>query len=118
MTLNQFDPLRCTDAKAYWRLWAGNLEWIRQWRRPQFEEFFGLLVKQGIARPEDRADFDKCFTTTNRNFLNVCPGMVIRYFLPLQEAAELDARGKLVGRVRAEMGRVAEAFGLPLPFEA
>lgn len=116
MTSNAFYPERPIEPRAYWDLWARE-QWeaLRQWTRAEFDRLFELLVHHHVAHREDRAQFDAAFTNTQRNKLNVCPGLVMRYVLPLPEATRLDEQGRLVEKVRTEMVRVAESFELRLP---
>jgi hypothetical protein len=115
MQQNLFYPRPVTSLAAYWDYWSNNRHDLRQRKKEEFEDFFEKLVSLKIAAEEDRAAFDTFFVGTNRGTLNVCPGVCLRYEIPLNRAAELDDRGELVRLVAEEMRRVADSFDLPLP---
>lgn len=54
-------------------------------------------------------------TRTNRDKINVCPGLIVQWRMPVDEAALLDARSQLEARVRAALMEGAAALGLRLP---
>ena len=115
MNQNLFYPREVRDLAGYWKHWASHPSELRQRRREDFGTFFTNLVELNIASPAERAWFDSLFVQTHRQSLNVCPGVSLRYAIPLDTAAELDDRRALAPLVAAEMRRVADAFGMPLP---
>lgn len=115
MQQNLFYPRPVKDLAAYWAHWATHVDELRQRKKDEFATFFDELVALDIAAPAERAAFESLFAETNRKKLNVCPGVSLRYEIPLDRAAELDDRRALVPLVATEMRRVADSFGLPLP---
>lgn len=110
-----FYPTKLPYTARYWSLWGEHPEWIRQWRRDEFDSLFALLLEHGLTHPGDRAAFDDEFTNTDRNKLNLCPGILVRYRIPFDRAAALDDQHELEDVVWQEMQRVASAFDLHLP---
>ncbi len=115
MTKGLFYPAPVSDPERYWSLWPEHLEWIRPWPRKEFTELFALLLEQGLARADERPSFDASFTDTNRQSINLCPGFIVRFRIPFNQAATLDEQGRLEDTVWQEMQRVASAFDLELP---
>lgn len=109
------------EPAAYWSTCASacrepNYGWIRTWRRAEHEKLFEFLVSQRLASRSDRKEFDRCLSSTPRDKINVCPGITMRWSVPIDEAAVLDARGQLEKRVRQVIEEGAAALGLKLPF--
>ena len=115
MQQNLFYPRPVQDLAAYWAHWSTHLQDLRQRKKAEFAAFFDELVRLGISATSERVVFDSVFVTTKRSALNVCPGVTLRYEIPLAQAAELDGCGELEPLVATEMKRVANVFGLPLP---
>jgi hypothetical protein len=114
MQQNLFYPRPVRDLAAYWAHWAAHLDDLRQRKREEFATFFDELVSLDIASAAERAGFESLFAETNRKKLNVCPGISLRYEIPLDRAVELDNRRALAPLVATEMRRVADSFGMPL----
>lgn len=100
----------------YWSTWRANLASIREWKRPEFDEAFEHLVALGIAKATHRPAFDQQTKETKRNKIGFAPGVTLRWTLSLDEAAGLDARGKLENEVSSAIGRATVALQLKLPW--
>jgi hypothetical protein len=117
MTTNLvYTTVRLT-VEGYWELCAGAPTWLRVWRRGEHEQLFDLLLAEKLAEAANREHFDRHITRTNRDKINVCPGLIVQWRMPIDEAALLDARGQLETRVRAALLEGAAALGLRLPIE-
>jgi hypothetical protein len=86
--------------EEYWAFWSTHKDWIRQWRREEFEALFEALVGAQLAVTGDRAEFDRHVVNTERTTINLCPGLTMRWWLPIEDAATLDQRGGLEGAIR------------------
>ena len=109
------------DPSEYWSVCARacrepNYGWVRMWRRAEHQKLFEFLVSEKLAAPSDQKEFERHLGRTNRDKINVCPGITMRWPLPTDEAAVLDTRGQLERRVRQAMEEGAAALGLKLPF--
>lgn len=102
--------------EEYWAFWSTHKDWIRQWRRDQFEDLFQDLVRAGLAAADDRAGFDRHVLNTGRTTINVCPGLTLRWWLPIEEAATLDQRGVLEGAVRRAIESASVPLGIKPPW--
>ncbi len=103
------------DIADYWKLWQDHPEWLRQWRRHEFEEAWTVMVESGLATNEDRQAFESTVLDTRRGKINFCPGLTIRKRWPVDEAALLDSRGTLEAAVLEAIREVAAALCLDLP---
>ncbi len=68
-----------------------------------------------LAAASERSAFDEKLTATWRDKVNVCAGLELRWRVPVEDAAVLDAREQLEERVRAAIVECANAVGLTLP---
>ncbi len=116
MTVNLLWTTGTLSLEDYWAFWLAHSDWMRKWRREEFEIAWTAFVDSGIATPADRAMFDAKVVSTNRSSFNLCPGLLLRWRAPLGEAALMDQRGLLEGAVRREVERVAAALRLALPW--
>lgn len=115
MTTNLVYTTVGLTVEAYWELCAGAPSWLRAWRREEHEHLFELLLANKLATAANRREFDRHITGTSRDKINVCPGLIVQWRVPVDEAALLDARGQLEARVRAALSEGAAALGLRLP---
>lgn len=98
----------------YWRFWrtSRGRSWLRKVRREQYDELIEELLGAGVVRETDEAAFRAQFVETGRDSVNVCPGLTLKYGIPLQEAAELDAREQLASFIAERFSEVGRTLGL------
>ncbi len=99
----------------YWKLWEDHPEWLRQWKEPEFEEAWAVMLQSELAAPSDREAFEEKVLNTKRKKINFCPGIVLRRSWPVDEAALLDSRGTLEDELAEALNEVASALKLELP---
>lgn len=116
MTKNLLWTQVTRSIEDYWTFWTENEDWIRQWKRHEFEEAFLSLVNIGVASREDRGEFDRHLVNTKRSNFNICPGLTLRWWLPLEDAAQLDQRNGLAAAVRSAIEDAAGVLKLRLPW--
>ncbi|HEU5064121.1 MAG TPA: hypothetical protein VFT79_13360 [Solirubrobacterales bacterium] len=97
----------------YLRLWVERIESESSVSREEWDGYWGWLVEKGIARPEDRPEFDRNFTETARKTATPRPGLCIFRHWSLAEAEALDSRGELVPAVREAIEEALRAVGEP-----
>jgi hypothetical protein len=102
--------------KEYWLFWTEHADWLRQWKRPEFEKVFADLVDVGLAARGDRAEFERHIVNTKRSNFNMCPGLTLRWWLPLEDAAQLDQRDGLEAAIRGAIEDAAGVLKLRLPW--
>jgi len=99
----------------YWVKHQGDLQQVS---RERFASFFDHLVNEGLAVPEDRSEFERRFLNTERQRLNVCPGLGVSRQWTLEEAAELDDAGRFVNAVRLRIEEALATWDGRLPQQA
>ena len=100
----------------YWSYWTGSgAAWFRQVKREQFAELIDALADAGLVNDDDRAEFKETVTDTNRNTVNVCPGITLRQDVSLDEAARLEDSNALLESIKTWVQQAANALGLHQP---
>jgi len=72
-----------------------------------------LEALTGIARPENRPEFDRHFTATARKTATPRPGLMLARLWPLAEAERLDSRGKFTPAVKEALQTALRTVGEP-----
>jgi hypothetical protein len=82
-----------------------------QVKRSDWNEYWYKLIKEKIAEPADREQFDRDFTNTaRRDSASPRPGILCRFVWTLAEAEHLDARGQLLKRVNERINQLLKAL--------
>ncbi|NLG80417.1 MAG: hypothetical protein GX492_11450 [Firmicutes bacterium] len=76
---------------------------IRQYRQPEFTGLFDQLLCDKQITNHDRAQLDQAFVNTNRDHVNVCPGMAFVYTWDAADASHLDNQGSFESDVRHKL---------------
>jgi hypothetical protein len=97
----------------YVEIWAERIDGQGAVPREEWEAYWAWLERNQIARPEDKPEFDRHFTETNRSSASPRPGIWLSRRWSLAEAEEFDARGTLVAEVREALDAALAAFGEP-----
>jgi len=103
------------DVLEYVEYWGKHRGDLAQVQRDNFDAFFNKLVDDGLATLHDRTEFDRRFTNTERQTINVCPGLTISRRWSLDDARDLDDAGQLVPTVRSALMEALSAWGGSLP---
>lgn len=99
------------DIGSYLDLWRAEIEHAGAIPREEWPEYFEWLVEKRIAQPDDRAEFDRCFTQTNRSTATPRPGLRVARQWAMHTAEELDATGRLAPQINAAYEKIVEALG-------
>jgi hypothetical protein len=104
-----------TDAKV------GVVEYVKYWQecigrtvqieRSGWDEYWRELLKQNMATPGDREQFDRDFTNTSRASAAPRPGISCTFGWRLDEAERLDAGAQLRNVVRERVNELLQALG-------
>lgn len=73
------------------------------------------LLEDGLLTEEDVEQFRKEFLETNRNHVNINPGINFQHRWPLEEARQLDDRGQFTVEFRETVNPVLGLWGQSLP---
>lgn len=98
------------DLDSYLDLWMKEINDASSVEREEWPEYFKWLVEKRVALPEDREEFDRHFTNTNRERATPRPGLGVERRWPMNKAEDLDGDGKLVAQVKEAFQTVPNAL--------
>ncbi len=101
------------DVDEYVELWTQDIASAGAVARNDWDEYWAWLETELIAAPQDRPEFDRNFTNTQRQTASPRPGVSLSRRWPLAEAEALDARGALHAQVRDALDAALVTFGEP-----
>lgn len=99
------------DVADYVELWTGEIDSAGAVPRQDWDEYWAWLEKERIAIPQDRVEFDRHFTDTQRQTASPRPGLSLSRRWPLADAEALDAQGALHAEVREALNDALTPFG-------
>ena len=83
------------DAEHYIALWQAKIDETISVKRDEWDRYWAWLIQERVATPDDRTEFDRHFTATNRQKAAPRPGLRVVRRWGLTEAEELDGQHKL-----------------------
>jgi hypothetical protein len=95
----------------YMRYWLERIGDAGQIKRCDWDQYWRSLVRDKIAKPEDRELFDDKFTNTAYASATPRPGVKCTFNWRLDEAERLDARAQLRNAVQQCINQLLEALG-------
>ena len=98
--------------EEYLRYWQRNVDSLRQIKRDEFRDFFERMLEMGIVLADDFSVFKADVLDTNRNFVNVCPGIYMEFKWDKEQAIKTDARDQFVEEVRDKIEDALQALGI------
>jgi hypothetical protein len=101
------------DIDDYLRLWEERISTEVSVPRDGWEAYWSWLIESGIARKEDRPEFQRNFSDTDRQTATPRPGVMLARCWPLPAAEELDSRSALTVAVREAVDEALSAVGEP-----
>jgi hypothetical protein len=101
------------DLGAYLDLWTRWIDEEHSRDRSEWDDYWSWLEAHGLAAAADRAEFDRHFTHTRRPDACPRPGLWLSRSWSLDEAAELDARGRFALQVRESLNEALTTLGEP-----
>ena len=79
------------DAERYIALWQAKIDGTISVKREDWDAYWAWLTQEGLAAPDDRPEFNRHFTATNRQTATPRPGLMVVRHWALREAEELDS---------------------------
>lgn len=98
------------DAASYIELWREKILDTGAVKRDQWDAYWSWLIKQDLAAPRDRSDFDRHFTTTSRQSAIPRPGLMLVRQWERNEAETLDASHKLATTIKKALDAAIAAL--------
>jgi len=74
------------------------------------DSYWDWLLREGIASPSDRAEFDRHFTATHRKTATPRPGLKLIRRWEFNEAAALDGQHLLSAEIASALKAAATAL--------
>ena len=87
------------DAERYMALWQAKIDETVSVKREDWDGYWAWLTQEGLAAPDDRPEFDRHFTATNRQTATPRPGLIVVRHWALSEAEELDGLHMLAAEI-------------------
>ena len=112
---NMYWPEARVNLACYLSFWSEKSAIIQKWDREYFEEVFTALKAVGQLSQRGVDELRRLFVTSNRNSLNLCPGLELLYRWPTDEASRLDAAGLFMTSLRARLIEAFSSWKQPLP---
>ena len=101
------------EVEDYLQLWEQRIVSAGNVPRDEWPSYWSWLIGQEIAKEEDRPEFDRAFTETDRQTATPRPGLMLARRWPLAQAEDLDSRGAFASAVRAALEEALAAVGEP-----
>jgi hypothetical protein len=99
------------EVEDYLRLWEVHIATAGNVPRGEWASYWSWLIEREIAKAEDRAEFERDFTETDRQTATPRPGLMLARRWPLAEAEDLDSRDAFASAIRAALEEALVAVG-------
>jgi hypothetical protein len=99
-----------TPVERYIAIWQEKIGDTHAVKREDWDEYWTWLITEHFATADDRAEFDRHFTETNRQSAIPRPGLMAVRRWDLSEAEELDGQHKLAAEIATALKLVREAL--------
>ncbi|MFB5166080.1 hypothetical protein V2P11_09765, partial [Parageobacillus toebii] len=76
----------------------------------EYQSFIDELIRQNMMTPDDKHKLADLFDKTERQTLNVCPGLYFGYQWPKTEAIKLDSAGQLTDAIKEKIQEAARTW--------
>jgi hypothetical protein len=100
--------------ESYCDFWMKSIGTTQELSRSEWKEYWAKLERAKIVTAEQKEEFDKHFTNTQRQKAQPRPGLRCEFQWPVAEAQRLDAQGKFVKKVRERLNQILKALNAPL----
>ena len=91
--------------------WRDKIDATIQIPRRSWNEYWDRLIRDGIAEPADRPEFDTQFVRTKKTTATPRPGLAAVFTWTLEEAESLDAARQFTAAVKGRIDEVLAALG-------
>lgn len=98
--------------ESYLDFWVGQIGTSRMVPRENWDEYWTMLLSNGIASETDLAEFERRFVNTKIAKASPRPGLMIERTWDLSEARSLDSDGELLSQVINSLSSMRSALGI------
>ena len=92
-----------TPVERYIALWQEKIGETGAVKREEWDDYWAWLIEEQLATADDRAEFDRHFTETNRQTATPRPGLMVARHWELSRAEALDGQRKLATEIAAAL---------------
>lgn len=100
------------DIEGYIRLWQERIADTGAVKRDEWDAYWQWLIEEDVASPQDRAEFDRHFTATNRRTAIPRPGLMLVRRWKSNEAEALDGTQKLADAIAGALSAAVAALSV------
>jgi len=101
------------DVERYIEIWQAKIGDTGAVNRDDWDQYWDWLLREGIASPGDRVEFDRHFTATQRQTATPRPGLKLIRSWDRNEADALDGQHLLSGEIAVALMAATTALGTP-----
>jgi hypothetical protein len=101
------------EVEDYLQIWEERIATAGNIPRDEWASYWSWLVERGIAKEDDRPEFERDFTETDRQTATPRPGLMLARRWLLAEAEDLDSRDAFAPAVRTALEEALAAVGEP-----
>jgi len=96
--------------ERYIALWQERIGETGAVKREEWDDYWAWLIEEQLATADDRAEFDRHFTETNRQTATPRPGLMVVRRWELSQAEALDGQHKLAAEIAAALQSARSAL--------
>ncbi len=96
--------------ERYIALWQEKIGETGAVKREEWDDYWAWLIEAQLATADDRVEFDRHFTETNRQTATPRPGLMVVRRWELSQAEALDGQHKLAEEIAAALQRASSAL--------
>lgn len=96
--------------ERYIALWQERIGETGAVKREDWDDYWAWLIEEQLATADDRAEFDRHFTETNRQSATPRPGLMVVRHWELSQAEALDGQHKLAEDISAALQSARSAL--------
>ena len=96
--------------ERYIALWQDRIGETGAVKREDWDDYWVWLIQEQLATADDRAEFDRHFTATNRQTATPRPGLMVVRHWDLNEAEALDGQHELAAEISAALQSARSAL--------
>lgn len=108
---NLFYPTTRAGIRDYIEFWkVRKIKQLNKSNMDEYQSFIDELIRQNMMTPDDKHKLADLFDKTERQTLNVCPGLYFGYQWPKTEAIKLDSAGQLTDAIKEKIQEAARTW--------
>ncbi|EZP77673.1 hypothetical protein H839_08569 [Parageobacillus genomosp. 1] len=112
---NLLYPTTRVGIRDYIEFWKDKeIKQLNKAKINEYQLFINELIQHNMMTPDDKNKLVELFDNTERQTLNVCPGLYFGYRWSKSEAIKLDSAGQLTDAIKEKIQEATRTWGLSL----